>query len=161
MHLRTALLLRALITMLIVPTLFTGCYSSEQINPTELPKLNDASIELVSYERDGNRTKSVWRYSLIPVEKPDGTVLTVQGSFDAVVTTSGSAVEFKYPVEARVMGDELAVQGSNRPSMSFALPDVQKVEVRQFSTTRTYVFVIASLLGGALAATAVAYLVTQ
>jgi hypothetical protein len=86
------------------------CYEWTAIKPTALPELTAA--------RSGR------------VEREDGTPLEVERAFDVRVTTESGCVQFSDPVKSRLSGDQLIVDGRERP-WSFSLRDPVQVEVSQ------------------------------
>ncbi|MEN9578403.1 MAG: hypothetical protein RJA70_1412 [Pseudomonadota bacterium] len=110
-----------------------GCYSSQQIKPTELPKLNHAFATPVA--SSGGQVLAV---RVAQVEKPDGTLTEVAGEFDVELTLRrGEKLVFDHPVRASLEGESLTIAGGNRRSTAFRLADITEVRVTQFQSGKT------------------------
>lgn len=112
-----------------------GCQSSQQIKPTELPKLNYSFRAPVS-ESGG----SLVAVRVAQVETPDGTLAEVKGEFDVRLTlASGDELLFTHPVQAALHGDSLEIAGGNRAKSSFRIAEIVEVGVSQYDAGKTAV----------------------
>lgn len=122
-------MLKALVFVL-AAVVVSGCYTHTSIKPTELPKLNGASV--VGLGRQGNT--NVYAVSVAHVEAPDGRLEEITGEFDAVITErQRGRVDFDHPVQSQIEGNALSVRGGNRAETEFNLNDVTEAEVVQLN----------------------------
>lgn len=131
--------MRGMIAFVTLAVAASGCTKWETVKPTELPKLNGSTSVHVGSRMVGEQRTDVIAVSVAHVEKPDGTLVKIEGEFDARVTeSSGEAAHFRYPVLSSVSDADLTVQGSNRGKTDFELDQVERVEVSQPDQTATF-----------------------
>lgn len=112
-----------------------GCQSSQQVKPSELPKL-DYSFAAPVVASGGNLVA----VRVAQVEKPDGTIAEVKGEFDVRLTLNNrKSFLFEHPVRVSLKGGLVEIAGGNRPKSAVRLEDIREVEVTQFDGTKTIV----------------------
>jgi hypothetical protein len=117
------------LSLMLLGTASVGCYSSTEIKPTEIPKLNGGRRDLDAFDS---------KYTVMTVERPDGTLTKIEGaSYVRLTLRNGAEVDFEPPVLAELEDDALNLRGANRPKTSVKLNEVSKAEVSNYSSVRT------------------------
>jgi hypothetical protein len=133
--------------------LTTGCYKTEVIKPTELPKLNYAGVGTVVAGPGKGHLVAV---SVGQVEGIDGRMVEVIGEYDAtIVAKRGERTTFEHPVRSSIDNQLLRVGGGNRTETAFQLTDVSQVETKTYDGTAT----LWTILGVSLGVTTIAAIV--
>lgn len=115
----------------------SGCYSTEQIKPSELPKLNGGTVGRVASGEDQGRMIAI---SVGHVEGIDGKMVEVNGKYSAtVVERNGNETDFDHPVYAEIQDQTMTVRGGNRASTSFDLNNVNYVQTSAYDPAMTNV----------------------
>jgi len=149
----------------------SGCYHTVSIRPDQLPRLssvNEVQVGSTMQTTDGTSTAGqvvpttqsapVTDGSNRHVIASDGTIVDVEGDFDATVfTVSGEPRAFAHPVVATVTPDGmLEVRGGNGGPSRVPLQDVARVDVEWYDAMGT---VLALSLGGVAAVAFIAVVI--
>jgi hypothetical protein len=117
-----------------------SCYSYTSVNPGQLPQLNGSFVTPVG----GN----VVAVRVATIEKSDGSLTQVKGTFDLKITLkNGAEMSFDHPVKAEIEGDTLVLAGGNRRATPIPLDEIELAEVVQPNGA---VWAIGGGLGGAV-----------
>jgi hypothetical protein len=112
----------------------TGCYSTQTIKPTELPKLNRSPSEAALQKANCATADNVIEH----VEGIDGRMVEVEGDFDAtVVSKSGTETEYEHPVISKIDDDVLEIRSSNNRPTEVPISTVKYIEVTSYDSTAT------------------------
>lgn len=151
---KTGFSLGALVVSVVLSSM--GCTKWVPIKTAELPRLNGATSQVI----DQTANSRLVVVSTTNVERPDGTLVEIEGKFDLRLRTNeGEILEVDHPIAATLDGDQLTVRGSNLAPREFALSDIQSTEVTQISKGRSaglavVIIVLSGALGGILGALA-------
>ena len=136
---------------LIAAPILLGCHTWVAIKPSELPRLNGSTEQVVS--RSAN--SRVVAITTTPVERPDGRLVEIRGNYDVRIESGGRSQEVGSPVLAELEGDHLIVRGSNMPRSRIPLSNIDNLEVSQFQRARTVLLTTGIAMVGAAIVTAV------
>lgn len=114
-----------------------GCYDWVEIRPTELPRVTEASVQIV--------------------EDSDGQPVQVRGGCDVRVTNSGGATTYSAPVRSRLAQGSLVVEGPGRLPQSYPLQEPTRVELSQLDAGDTRVALVVGVLAALSVGAFVAY----
>lgn len=105
--------------------LLSSCVVRRQVNPTELPKLNNTGTS------SGSASGSpVIVLTVRQLRSVDGRMFEVKGETSVYITNRhGEEFEFNPPIHVRISGDTLTISSAYRAPMAFARDDIGKVEV--------------------------------
>lgn len=129
-------------TLAVFSICFAGCVSWISVKPSEVPKVGNMTVGMVS---SGPHRGHAVAVSVAKLERSDGTLVEIKGKPDVRITSDGEVFTFKHPIEATLHGEVLTIQSSNRAATKFHLSNIQKVEVSEPNLAAN---VLLSLLGG-------------
>jgi hypothetical protein len=107
----------------------TGCYGWVQVPPPEVVKLDQGAPRSPGWPKDGT--------PVAVIERGDGPPVEVEGDFAVKVTTAARSADFASPIRCQVAPGHLQIGETDRELTSFALADVQSVEVYRYKKTLT------------------------
>ncbi len=134
---------------LVMAALQMGCTDWTAIRPTELPRLNQSSRQVVETTSD----VTIIATTNIAVEQPDGRTVMIRGEVQSArIQTGAIATRVGAPGIGDLDEGGLRVGGSNVAPATFLVGDVDRVEVETRNTLKSTFFAmaIALVLGGAI-----------
>lgn len=138
--------MRAVLSSLCLIMSTTGCYSWTEVKPTELPKLNGGGVS-TGRVVSGQQRGEIVAVSVSHLERPDGTLLEVNGEPDIRITNrSGTELEFDHPTEASVADGALMLRGENRANTKLMLSDIASAEVSEYDGVMTMLLYLGGLV---------------
>jgi hypothetical protein len=143
----------------------SSCYHSFQIKSTELPKLNHAySVQTgTTSQRNSSTINGRTTYhtthtpilatSDIPLEQPDGRLVSMKGKPDALsITSGGRTAKFLAPFIVEPVEDGIILKSSNLAATRYVFGDITKAEVIMTDGVKPGTGLIAGLLIGTIVA---------
>ncbi|MBU1410681.1 hypothetical protein KKD52_09255 [Myxococcota bacterium] len=147
------------LAMLMAALLISACYKHVEVKPTELAKLNHAySVQTGTTSRttsttiNGRTTYStshdpVYSHSDIPMEKPDGRIVSIKGKPDAIrITARGQVRVFEKPFIVEPVDDGVILKSANWAATSYPYADITKSEVKYYDGFATVSWMVAATL---------------
>jgi len=152
------------LAVILAVSLLSSCYRHIEVKPTELAKLNHAysvptgtTLRTTSSMVNGRSTlhtshETVFAHSDIPMEKPDGRVVSIQGKPDGIrITSGGRVMVFEKPFIVEPVEDGVVLKSANQAATPYRYSYIDKAEVKYYDGETTVWVMVAcvgiSLLG--------------
>jgi hypothetical protein len=139
------------LAIIMAALILSSCYNHVAVKPTELAKLNHAySVQTGTRARTTTSTHNgrttyhtshdpVYAHSEIPMEKPDGRVVSLVGKPDAIRITArgGRQRLFEKPFIVEPIEEGVIIKSANWAATSYPYADITKAEVKYYDGVAT------------------------